>query len=132
MMSKILLAFILSLPFLNGISSAQMKLNGAGATFPYVIYSKWFDVIHQKTGIEFNYQAIGASDAPMTDEQMKQVKEKQGTDILHIPTVMGAVVVTYNLINVGKELKLIPDVLADIYLGKIAKWNDSRITSINS
>jgi phosphate transport system substrate-binding protein len=147
MKSKIVLTFILFLAVLVGVSSAQMKLNGAGATFPYVIYSKWFDVYHKNTGIEFNYQAIGsgggirqviegtvdfgASDAPMTDKQMEQVKEKQGTEILHIPTVMGAVVVTYNLPKVGKGLKITPDVLADIYLGKITKWNDSRITSIN-
>jgi phosphate transport system substrate-binding protein len=147
MKSKIILTFILFLAVLVGVSSAQMKLNGAGATFPYVIYSKWFDVYHKNTGIEFNYQAIGsgggirqviegtvdfgASDAPMTDKQMDQVKKKQGTEILHIPTVMGAVVVTYNLPKVGKGLKLTPDVLADIYLGKITNWNDSRITSIN-
>ena len=140
----------LVIAMLAGISSltmAQLKLNGAGATFPYVIYSKWFDVYHQKTGIEFNYQSIGsgggikqviegtvdfgASDAPMTDEQMQQVKKKQGTDILHIPTVMGAVVVTYNLPHVGKGLKLTPDVLSDIYMGKVTKWSDSRITSLN-
>ncbi len=148
MKSKILLTSVLFLAVLVGVSSAQMKLNGAGATFPYVIYSKWFDVYHQKTGIEFNYQAIGsgggirqviegtvdfgASDAPMSEEQMKQVKEKQGTEILHIPTVMGAVVVTYNLPKVGKGLKLTPDVLSDIYIGKITKWNDTKITSINS
>ena len=132
---------------LSTIASAQMKLNGAGATFPYVIYSKWFDVYHQKTGVEFNYQSIGsgggikqviegtvdfgASDAPMSDDQMQQVKQKQGTEIIHIPTVMGAVVITYNLPTVGQGLKLTPDVLADIYLGNITKWNDSRITSIN-
>ncbi len=133
---------------LSSMAMAQLKLNGAGATFPYVIYSKWFDVYHQKTGIEFNYQSIGsgggikqviegtvdfgASDAPMTQEQMDQVKQKQGTEILHIPTVMGAVVVTYNLPSVGKGLKLTPGVLADIYMGYITKWNDKRITSINS
>ncbi len=148
MKSKILLTSVLFLAVLVGVSSAQMKINGAGATFPYVIYSKWFDVYHQKTGIEFNYQSIGsgggikqviegtvdfgASDAPMSEEQMKEVKNKQGTDILHIPTVMGAVVVTYNLPKVGKGLKLTPDVLADIYLGNITKWNDSKITAINS
>lgn len=147
MKSKLILTSFLFLAVLVGMSSAQLKLNGAGATFPYVIYSKWFDVYHKNTGIEFNYQAIGsgggirqviegtvdfgASDAPMTDKQMEQVKKKQGTEILHIPTVMGAVVVTYNMPKVGKGLKLTPDVLADIYLGKITKWNDSRITSIN-
>lgn len=132
---------------LSSMATAQLKLNGAGATFPYVIYSKWFDVYHQKTGIEFNYQSIGsgggikqviegtvdfgASDAPMSAEQIKQVKEKRGTEILHIPTVMGAVVLTYNLPSVGKGLKLTPEVLSGIYLGEIKKWNDSRITSIN-
>jgi phosphate transport system substrate-binding protein len=125
----------------------QLKLNGAGATFPYVIYSKWFDVYHQKSGVEFNYQSIGsgggvkqtiegtvdfgASDAPMSDEEMKSVMDKQGTEILHIPTVMGAVVVTYFVKGVGKGLKLTPEVLADIFLGKIKKWNDPKITSVN-
>lgn len=128
-------------------ANAQLKLNAAGATFPYVIYSKWFDVYHTKTGIEFNYQSIGsgggikqvtegtvdfgASDAPMTDEQIKAVEEKQGTGILHIPTVMGAVVLTYNVPGVGQGLKLTPEVLAGIYLGEITQWNDPKLTSIN-
>ena len=147
MKSKFYLITVLFLAVLTGVGSAQQKLNGAGATFPYVIYSKWFDVYHQKTGIEFNYQSIGsgggikqviegtvdfgASDAPMSETQMKQVKDKQGTEILHIPTVMGAVVVTYNLPGVKKGLKITPDVLAGIYLGTITKWNDSKITSDN-
>jgi phosphate transport system substrate-binding protein len=143
------LAKTLSLTFvaMTVVVSAQMKLNGAGATFPYVIYSKWLDVYHQKTGIEFNYQSIGsgggikqviegtvdfgASDAPMTDAQLKEAQSKRGTEILHIPTVMGAVVLTYNIPQVGKGLKLTPDVLADIFLGRIKKWNDQRIASIN-
>ena len=128
-------------------AEAQLKLNGAGATFPNVIYSKWFDVYHTKTGIEFNYQSIGsgggikqvtegtvdfgASDAAMTDEQLKAVAEKQGTEVLHIPTVMGAVVVTYNLPAAGTDLKLTPEVLAGIYLGDITKWNDPALTAIN-
>lgn len=144
---RFILSIALFISVLTGMTSAQMKLNGAGATFPYVIYSKWFDVYHQNTGIQFNYQSIGsgggikqviegtvdfgASDAPMSEAQMKQVKDKQGTDILHIPTVMGAVVITYNLPGVEKGLKITPDVLADIYLGKITKWNDSRIVSDN-
>jgi phosphate transport system substrate-binding protein len=147
MKGKIVLVAAMLIGLFATSSFAQLKINGAGATFPYVIYSKWFDVYHQKTGIEFNYQSIGsgggikqviegtvdfgASDAPMSEEQMKQVKEKQGTDILHIPTVMGAVVVTYNLPGVSKGLKITPDVLADIYLGKITKWNDSRIAANN-
>jgi phosphate transport system substrate-binding protein len=141
-----LLIFVLSLVAVETTLS-QMKLNGAGATFPYVIYSKWFDVYSQKSGVQFNYQSIGsgggikqtiegtvdfgATDGPMSDDQLKQAKEKQGTDVLHIPTVMGAVVVTYNLPSAGKDLRLSPDVLAGIFLGQIRKWNDAKITAIN-
>ncbi len=126
---------------------AQLKLNGAGATFPYVIYSKWFDLYSKKTGTEFNYQSIGsgggikqvlegtvdfgASDAPMTDDQLKDAKDKQGTEILHFPTVMGAVVVTYNVPGVGKGLKLTQDALAGIYLGEITQWDDPKIKAEN-
>jgi phosphate transport system substrate-binding protein len=132
---------------LINMAPGQLKLNGAGATFPYVIYSKWFDVYHQKTSIEFNYQSIGsgggikqviegtvdfgASDGPMSVEQLDEAKKKQGTEVLHIPTVMGAVVVTYNLPSVGAGLKLTPDAVAGIFLGEITKWNDQRIASIN-
>ena len=115
--------FILSIALIaiiGGTALAQMKLNGAGATFPYVIYSKWFDVYSKQHGVEFNYQSIGsgggikqvtegtvdfgATDAAMTDAQLASVKEKQGSDVLHIPTVMGAVVITYNLPAAGKDL----------------------------
>jgi phosphate transport system substrate-binding protein len=128
-------------------SVAQVKLNGAGATFPYVIYSKWFDVYHARTGVEFNYQSIGsgggikqviegtvdfgATDAPMTDDQLKEAHDKQGSDILHIPTVMGAVVVSYNLPAIGTGLRLTPEALAGIFLGQITKWNDPAIASSN-
>ncbi len=128
-------------------AAAQMQLNGAGATFPYVIYSKWFDVYNKKTGVQFNYQSIGsgggikqviegtvdfgASDGPMTDAQMNEVKQKQGTEIMHIPTVMGGVVATYNLPEAGQHLKLDADALAGIYLGEITTWNDPRITNQN-
>jgi phosphate transport system substrate-binding protein len=146
---KIKISFLLFglMIIFSSFGNAQMKLNGAGATFPYVIYTKWFDVYHQKTGIEFNYQSIGsgggikqiiegtvdfgASDAPMSNDQINQFKSKQGTDILHFPTVMGAVVITYNLSQTGKGLKLTPEVLSGIYLGQITKWNDTKITSIN-
>ena len=120
------------------------KLNGAGATFPYPIYSKWFsEYSAQHSGVQINYQSIGsgggirqvmagtvdfgASDGPMTDEQLAQSKIK----IVHIPTVLGAVVPIYNLPGVSTELKFAPDVLADIYLGKITKWNDGRISKDN-
>jgi phosphate transport system substrate-binding protein len=126
-----------------GNAHAQSDLNGAGATFPYPIYSKWFYEYAQKTGVKINYQAIGsgggirqltertvdfgASDAPMSDEEMSKVPVK----VLHFPTVIGAVAVTYNLPGINTSLKFTPDVLADIFLGKITKWNDSRITSLN-
>jgi phosphate transport system substrate-binding protein len=139
-----LAAFIVGSFSLN----AQLKLNGAGATFPYVIYSKWFDVYSQKANVQFNYQSIGsgggikqtiegtvdfgATDGPMSNDQLKEVKDKQGSEVLHIPTVMGAVVVTYNLPAGGKDLRLRPDVIAEIFLGQITKWNDSKIAAINS
>jgi len=122
---------------------AQSLINGAGATFPYPIYSKWFDE-YAKVDPEarFNYQSIGsgggikqitartvdfgATDGPMTDEQLKQAP----SEIFHIPTVLGAVVATYNLPG-SPTLKFTPDVLADIFLGKITKWNDPRIVGAN-
>jgi phosphate transport system substrate-binding protein len=127
--------------------NAQIQLNGAGATFPTVIYSKWFDVYKNATSIQMNYQAIGsgggikqiiegtvdfgASDSPMTDQQLNEAKSKQGTDILHIPMVMGAVVVSYNLQGVGKGLNLDGETLAKIYSGKIRMWNDPSIKGLN-
>ena len=122
---------------------SQMLMNGAGATFPYPIYSKWFDEYAKvNTGVRFNYQSIGsgggirqvtertvdfgASDGPMTDEQLK----KAPGALLHIPTVLGAVVATYNLPG-SPKLRFTGDILADIFLGKITKWNDARITSSN-
>ena len=141
---------ILSLLFLvaaANIATAQLQLNGAGATFPYVIYSKWFDEYQKKTGVQFNYQSIGsgggikqviegtvdfgATDGPMTDEQLVEAKTKQGTDVMHIPTVMGAVVATYNVPEIGSDLKLTPDALVNIFLGKITKWNDAKIAASN-
>ena len=132
---------------LTSIVSAQLQLNGAGATFPAVIYSKWFDEYKNATGVQFNYQAIGsgggikqvtegtvdfgASDGPMNDKQLEEAKSKQGTDILHIPTVLGAVVVSYNLPGVSVKLNLDGATLADIYLGKISKWNDGAIAKLN-
>lgn len=144
MKKSIFVAFVVAL-FSN--ASAQLQLNGAGATFPYVIYSKWFDEYQKKTGIQFNYQSIGsgggikqviegtvdfgATDGPMTDAQLEEAKTKQGTEVLHIPTVMGAVVATYNVAEIGADLKLTPDALADIFLGKITKWNDAKIATNN-
>src|SRR3989344_186016 len=119
-------------------------INGAGATFPYPLYSKWFSE-YQKidSAVQINYQSIGsgggirqflentvdfgASDAPMTDEQLS----KATTPVLHIPTVLGAVVMTYNLSGIAQGLILSGDVVADIFLGKITKWNDPRIGQLN-
>ena len=119
-------------------------LTGAGATFPNPIYTKWFDAYQKETGVRINYQSIGsgggirqfiegtvdfgASDAPMTDEQVKAING----NVLHVPTVLGAVVATYNLPSVGKTpLRLDGPTLADIFLGRISKWSDRRITSLN-
>jgi phosphate transport system substrate-binding protein len=143
-----ILRLALPLMLLGTIALAETKLNGAGATFPNPIYSKWFDEYHkQHPDVEINYQSkgsgagirqltegtvdFGASDGPMTDEQLKAAKEKRGTDILHIPTVLGAVVPAYNLADVKGEIKFSGDSLAGIYLGKITKWNDSAIAKDN-
>ena len=130
---------------LAGIASAQsVDLTGAGATFPYPIYSKWFSDYAQATGVKINYQSIGsgggirqlseqtvdfgASDGPMTDQELAQAK---GGAVLHFPTVMGAVVITYNVPGVAKPLNFSGDVIADIFSGKITKWNDARIVAQN-
>jgi len=119
-------------------------LNAAGATFPYPIYSKWFDVYHTAhPNIQINYQSIGsgggirqlqagtvdfgASDGPMTDEQLAQSKTK----VLHFPTVLGAVVPTYNVSGVSGDLNFTQKALAGIYLGQITKWNDPEIAKAN-
>lgn len=128
------------------VADAQsVALTGAGATFPYPIYSKWFSDYATKTGVRINYQSIGsgggirqlseqtvdfgASDAPMSDDELSKAK---GGKILHFPMVLGAVVVTYNLPDVSKSLKLSGIVLGDIFLGRITKWNDPRIAALNA
>ncbi len=130
------------------LADNPLLINGAGATFPYPIYSKWFDVYHNKFGnIQFNYQSIGsgggikqitegtvdfgASDGPMNDDQIKTFQEKRGTGILHFPTVLGADVPTYNIAGVNTSLNFTPEALAGIFLGKITKWNDPAITGAN-
>ncbi len=135
----LLLCVVLAIPVW-----AQTQLNGAGATFPYPMYSKWFSEYHKAhTDIQINYQSIGsgggirqvtagtvdfgASDGPMTDEQLAQAKTK----ILHIPTVLGTVVPAYNIPGVSGEVKFTPEALAGIFLGKITSWNDKAITGAN-
>jgi phosphate transport system substrate-binding protein len=125
-------------------AAGAQQLNGAGATFPNPIYSKWFaEYAASHPGVQINYQAVGsgagirqasdgivdfgATDGPMTDEQMNSAKVK----LFHIPTVLGAVVPTYNLPGVTGDLKFSGDVIADIYLGKITNWHDARIVALN-
>lgn len=122
----------------------QTTLVGAGATFPYPIYSKWFSEYHKAhSDVQINYQSIGsgggirqvtsgtvdfgASDMPMTDKQLSEVKTK----ILNLPTVLGADVPAYNIPGVTGDVKFTPEALAGIFLGKISKWNDKAITSAN-
>ena len=128
---------------LSASASAQMMINGAGATFPYPIYSKWFDEYAKvDPSVRFNYQSIGsgggqkqilaqtvdfgASDGPMSDDNLAKAPGK----LLHIPTVAGADVVAYNLPG-NPALKLDADTIAGIFLGKINKWNDPKITALN-
>ncbi len=128
----------------GGTAHAETLINGAGATFPYPIYSKWFsEYAKVDPSVRFNYQSIGsgggikqitaqtvdfgASDKPLSDAELKAAPGK----LLHIPTVMGAVVVTYNIPGIGTGLKLKSEDVADIFLGKITKWNDKRISDDN-
>lgn len=130
-------------------AQGALSITGAGATFPNPIYSKWIDEYHKlKRNIQINYQSVGsgagirqvtegtvdfgATDGPMTDEQLKAYQEKHGFGILHFPTVLGAVVPTYNIPGVTASLKFTPEALAGIYLGKITKWNDPAITGPNT
>jgi phosphate transport system substrate-binding protein len=126
-------------------SGGSVDLTGAGATFPYPLYSKWFSEYANRTGVKVNYQSIGsgggirqlsegtvdfgASDSPMSNEEMGKAK---GGPVLHFPTVLGADVITYNVPGVTAPLKFTPEVIADIFMGRIKKWNDSRLASLNS
>jgi len=139
----LLVCVLMALPVVLPVMG-QTTLNGAGATFPNPMYSKWFSEYHKvHSDVQINYQPIGsgggirqvtagtvdfgASDMPMTDQQLKDSKIK----ILNIPTVLGAVVPAYNIPGVTGEVKFTPEALAGIFLGKISKWNDKAITSAN-
>ena len=136
----LLVCLVLALPLLG----QTMQLNGAGATFPYPMYSKWFNEYNKlHPDVQINYQSIGsgggirqvlngtvdfgASDGPMTDEQLKETKTK----ILHIPTVLGADVPAYNIPGVSGEIKFTQEALANIFLGRITSWNDPALTKEN-
>jgi phosphate transport system substrate-binding protein len=131
------------------LADNPLSINGAGASFPYPMYSKWFDEYHKKNGnIQINYQSIGsgggikqvtegtvdfgASDGPMNDDQLKAFQTKHGFGILHFPTVLGADVPTYNIPGVNGELTFTSDAIAGIFLGKITKWNDPTIAGANA
>ncbi len=135
----LLAGLVLALPLMG-----RTQLNGAGATFPYPMYSKWFSEYNKlHPDVQINYQSIGsgggirqvlagtvdfgASDGPMSDEQLKEAKTK----ILHIPTVLGADVPAYNVPGISGEVKFTPEALAGIFLGKIQKWNDPALTQVN-
>ncbi len=141
-MKKIIFVLSIMMFIVNLGLNAVTTLVGAGATFPYPLYSKMFDVYNKQTGVKINYQAIGsgggirqlmaktvdfgASDAYVNDEGLRNFSDP----IVHIPMTAGAVVITYNLID-NPSLKLTPDIIADIFLGKIKKWNDKRIQDLN-
>ncbi|MDQ1389099.1 MAG: phosphate transport system substrate-binding protein [Acidobacteriaceae bacterium] len=138
------LTLLLLCAFIARPMVGQTTLNGAGATFPYPMYSKWFSEYHKlHPDIQMNYQSIGsgggirqviagtvdfgATDGPMTDDQLKEAKGK----ILHLPTVLGADVPAYNIPGVTAELNFTPEALAGIFLGRISKWNDKAIANAN-
>ena len=138
--ATLLLGLGLALP---AAPAAAQKLTGAGATFPYPIYSKWFDMYKEKTGVEINYQSIGsgagiqqvragtvdfgASDAALSNLQLKDMPRR----VVHFPTVAGSVALAYNLPGMDRPLRLTPDVITSIYMGKITMWNDKRIAAAN-
>ena len=128
---------------LAGAALAEVNLTGAGATFPYPLYSKWFDVYQKETGIKINYQSIGsgagiqqvkagtvdfgASDAALSNQRLKEMPRA----VLHFPTAAGAVVLAYNVDGVSQPLNLTSDIIAGIYLGKVTQWNDKAIAAVN-
>jgi phosphate transport system substrate-binding protein len=148
---KVLLAMLLTAVALgsgSALCSAQTLVHGAGATFPNPIYSKWFFEYHKlHQDIQINYQSqgsgagikqvtegtvdFGASDAIMTPEQLQDFQNKRGCGVLAFPTVLGAVVVTYNIPGISESLNLTPEAIAGVFLGKITKWNDPAIASAN-
>jgi len=147
-MKRIAGIFLAALVVASIASAGALLVNGAGATFPNPIYSKWFNEYHKQNGnIEINYQSVGsgagikqvtdgtvdfgASDGPMNDEQLKAFQVKHGFGILHFPTVLGADVPTYNIPGVTATLNFTPETLAGIFLGKITKWNDPAIVATN-
>lgn len=142
-----LLSAVVLLATLSSCASQTTSLTGAGATFPAPIYQKWFSEYQSVANVQINYQPngsgggikavtegttdFGASDMPMTDEQLKAFKDKNHSRILQFPTVLGAAVPSYNIPGVTAELNFTPQALAGIFLGKITMWNDPQLTKAN-
>ena len=143
-----LLSAALALVLIVSVAKAAVLINGAGASFPNPIYSKWIDEFQKGHGeTRINYQSVGsgagikqvtdgtvdfgASDGPMNDEQLKTFQDKHGFAILHFPTVLGAAVPTYNVKGITGALNFTPEALAGIFLGKVTKWNDPSIAGAN-
>jgi phosphate transport system substrate-binding protein len=141
---------LVSILFVMGlsVSTAAVLINGAGATFPNPMYSKWFNEYNKlHPDVQINYQSLGsgagiqqvtegtvdfgATDGPMNDDQLKAFRDKRGAGVLHFPTVLGADVPSYNLPGVTAELNFTPEALAGIFLGKITKWNDPELAKAN-
>lgn len=146
-MNKNKLVLAIAAPALLGMASAQVTLTGAGATFPAPLYTEvYIPNFAKDTGIRVNYQAVGsgagirqltdkvvnfgASDAPLSDAQLKEIEGKNGSPVLHIPTALGPVALTFNLPGI-QELRMDAAVVSDIFLGKIIRWNDPRIAALN-
>jgi len=148
-MKRVLSLLVAVFLCVGAFAAAQnVLINGAGATFPAPIYTKWFDEYHKMfPAIQINYQPIGsgggikqvteatvdfgATDGPMNDEQLKEYQTKHGSPILHFPTVLGAAVPIYNIPGVAQDLNFTPEALAGIFLGKITKWNDPELVKAN-
>src|SRR5438046_1315849 len=144
MMKKLLAAFACVTLLVAGLTAQNVQINGAGATFPNPIYSKWFDEYNKlHANVKINYASLGsgagiqqvtkqtvffgATDGPMTNDQLQAAPGK----ILHFPTVLGGDVPVYNIPNLKAELKFTGPLLADIFLGKITKWSDAAIAKLN-
>lgn len=143
-MTKFLFSFFI-VALIGSTSIASQLINGAGATFPYPLYSKWFSEYNKQfPNVQINYQSVGsgagikqfvaktvdfgASDAPMKDDELKAA----GAPVVHIPTVLGAVVISYNVPGVTSNIKLSSDLIVDMFMGKIKRWNDPRIIAENA
>jgi phosphate transport system substrate-binding protein len=140
--SLVLALLIVAVAMPTSLANAQLSLNGAGATFPAPLYTKWFNEYAGKTGVQINYQAIGSGggikaitdktvDFGASDGILTEAQQTAAPDVLHIPTTMGAVVLAYNVPEIEGKLKLSPETLSGIFLGTISKWDDAALVAEN-